>query len=94
MLKLNEDVQTSSWKHDWHIYVTSLIYSGWIFFFQWQSIGKSEHLATELVPFLFFALAISIGLHRSAERRAQRRLQLLLEVIRGLQRREETAARP
>jgi len=88
ILELNEHAQTSSWKYDWHFYVVTLILAGWWFFIAWQSIGKNDNQVATLFPFVLLTLVILIGLHVSAERRAQRRLQLLLQVIRGLQRRE------
>ncbi|HSI13731.1 MAG TPA: hypothetical protein VK961_16925 [Chthoniobacter sp.] len=88
ILELNEHAEASSWKYDWHFYVVTLIVAGWWFFIAWQSIGKNENQVATLFPFILLTLVILMGLHVSAERRAQRRLQLLLTVIRGLQRRE------
>ena len=87
ILELNEHAQASSWKYDWPFYVVTLILAGWWFFIAWQSIGKNENQVATLFPFVLLTLVIFIALHVSAERRAQRRLQLLLQVIRGLQRR-------
>lgn len=88
ILELNEHAQAGPWKYDGHFYVVTLILAGWSFFIAWQSIGKNENQVTTLSPFILLTLVILICLHVSAERRAQRRLQLLLQVIRGLQRRE------
>jgi hypothetical protein len=88
LLELNEHAQTSLWKYDWHFYIVALIVAGWCFFIGWHSIGKNENQMIILIPLIVLTLVISVALHRFAELRAQRRLQLLLEVIRGLQRRE------
>lgn len=88
ILELNEHAQASSWKYDWHFYIVMLILAGGWFFIAWQSIGKNDNQVSTLFPFILLTWVILICLHVSAERRAQRRLQLILQVIRGLQRRE------
>jgi len=92
MLELNRDAQTSLWSHDWHFFFIFFIVIGYCLFITSQS-PEVRRVVWGLWPLLFLCV-ILMAHQRAAERRAQRRLQLLLTVIRSLERREDATARP
>lgn len=93
LLELNRQAEISSWSHDWHLYMAFGIVIGFCLFGEWHPHNANSFWADE-GPFLVICgLSLVVALHRAAEHRAQRRLQLLLSVIRGLERREDAMAR-
>ena len=91
MLELNRDAQSSSWGGYLLLNGVFWLVAGFVAFVIWHS-HLPPILVNALLPYFILHSAL-IGLQGAAERRAQRRLQLLLTVIRGFERREDATAR-
>jgi hypothetical protein len=89
LLELNRDAETSSWAHDWHLYFAFCLSFGFYVFVGWH-FRDAGPFSGAMGPFLVM-LGVLVGFQRANERRARRRLQLLLTVIRSLQRRDEAS---
>ncbi|EDY18697.1 hypothetical protein CfE428DRAFT_3734 [Chthoniobacter flavus Ellin428] len=90
MLELNRDAQSGIWGQYLFLNIVFWLVAGFL-----AAVIFHSHLSPGLVNALFPCFLLQsalIGLQGAAERRAQRRLQLLLTVIRGMQHRKDAAS--
>ncbi len=91
MLELNRDAQTSLWGQYLFLNLVFWFVAGFLACVVWRYRLPAGTLNV-LMPYFILQSAL-IGLQGAAERRAQRRLQMLLDVIRDLQHQQKTAGR-